>query len=82
MKSKDWPDDLISAISAVIRERRTSLGLSIYAVSQLSGVSQQAISYFEKEARRPTLESLARLSVSLELKVSELIAMAEKRLNR
>lgn len=82
MKSKDWPDDLISAICAVIRERRASLGLSIYTVSQLSGVSQQAISYFEREMRRPTLESLARLSVSLQLKVSELIALAEKRLNR
>ena len=77
-----WPDILIESIIREIRLRREELGLTVYALSQLSGVSQQGISYYEKGIRRPTLEGLAKVSKGLDLELSELIARAERRTKR
>lgn len=77
MRRKDWPDALIAAICRAIKERRLALNMSIYALSQKSGVSQQAISYYEREMRRPTLEGLAKVSAGLDWELSELISAAE-----
>jgi transcriptional regulator with XRE-family HTH domain len=49
-------------------------------VSQASGVSQQAISYYEKKPRQPSLECLAKVSKALDWELSKLIAEAERRL--
>lgn len=76
---KRWPDSLVDAICATIAVRRQELGLTIYAVSQASGVSQQAISYYERLERRPTLECLAKVARALDWELSELIAVAEQR---
>jgi len=77
--ARDWPDTLIEAVCNLLKERRLEQGLSIYRVSQACGVSQQAISYYEKHNRRPTLECLVKVSKALGLKPSELLALAEKR---
>jgi transcriptional regulator with XRE-family HTH domain len=79
VKRVPWPEALIEAISQEIRLRREELGLTIYALSQASGVSQQGISYYEKGVRRPTLDGLAKVARGLELELSELIARAERR---
>jgi transcriptional regulator with XRE-family HTH domain len=79
VESHDWPESLIRALCEVLKEQRVALGLSIYALSQTSGVSQQAIGYYEKLLRRPTVESLARISKAMNLKLSELVALAEAR---
>lgn len=78
MKRKDWHEILITAICRVIKERRLALGLSIYALSQGSGVSQQAIAYYEKGRRRPTVENLSKVATALGMELSELISLAEK----
>jgi transcriptional regulator with XRE-family HTH domain len=82
VRRKDWPDALIAAICRAIKERRLALDISIYALSQKSGVSQQAISYYEREMRRPTLEGLAKVATGLDWELSELISAAEDFLKR
>jgi transcriptional regulator with XRE-family HTH domain len=82
VRRKDWPDALIAAICRSIKERRLALDMSIYALSQKSGVSQQAISYYEREMRRPTLEGLAKVAAGLDWELSELIGTAEGHLKR
>ncbi|BCU79594.1 helix-turn-helix transcriptional regulator [Luteolibacter sp. LG18] len=77
MNSQDWPESFIRAVCGVIRKRREEMGLSVYYVSQNSGVSQQAIGYIEKGMRRPSFESLVRISKGMNLKLSEIIAEAE-----
>ena len=79
MTARDWPDSLIKALCDLLRERRLASGLTIYRVSQASGVTQQAISNYEKHNRRPTLECLFKVSLALGLKPSKLLALAEKR---
>jgi transcriptional regulator with XRE-family HTH domain len=73
-----WPESLVEAICQEIKIRRTELGLTIYALSQESGVSQQALANYEKGVRRPNLECLVRAAKGLRLEVSELIARAER----
>lgn len=79
MKRSKWPDHLVEAICGEIKARRIELGLSIYAVSQASGVSQQAIANYEKGNRRPTLECLVRVAKGLDIELSELVRRAEAR---
>lgn len=82
MKSRrQWPEKLVDSICETIATRREELGMTIYALSQTSGVSQQAISYYEKRQRQPSLECLAKVSRALEWELSELIAEAERRLD-
>jgi len=79
VKRLPWPEILIESISQEIRLRREELGLTVYALSQSSGVSQQGIAYYEKGTRRPSLEGLAKVAKGLGLELSELIARAERR---
>ena len=80
MKRTPWPESLVEAICQEIKIRRTELGLTIYALSQESGVSQQAIANYEKGIRRPNLECLIRTAKGLKLNLSELISRAERRI--
>jgi transcriptional regulator with XRE-family HTH domain len=79
VKRTPWPESLVEAICQEIKIRRTELGLTIYALSQESGVSQQAIANYEKGTRRPNLECLVRAAKGLQLELSELISRAERR---
>ena len=81
MKSHErWPDNRLDAICDTIASRREELGLTVYAVSQAAGVSQQAIGYYERKLRRPSVECLAKVARALQWKLSELVAAAESRL--
>ena len=54
--------------------------MTVYALSQESGVSQQAIANYEKLARQPTIECLIKVARGLGLSPSELMSRAEARL--
>ena len=79
MKREPEPDQLVVAICREIPRRRKELGMSVYALSQASGVSQQAIANYEKMARQPSIECLIKVARGLGLQLSELIAGAEMR---
>lgn len=70
----------MKSLAVVLREEREAKGVSVYYLSQESGVSEQAIHNYEKGLRHPTLEKLAQVSKALGLKTSEIIAMAERRM--
>lgn len=73
---------MIAGISDAIQSQRLSKGYSVYELSQRSGVSQQAIAYYEKQVRRPNLDCLAKIARGLDLQLSELIAVAEKKVGK
>lgn len=77
--AQDWSTALVETLCAALKERRLHLGLTIYQVSQSSGVSWQSVAAYEKLTRRPTLDCLANVAVALGLKPSELLALAEER---
>lgn len=70
---------LSAALSDVLREARLAAGLSLGAVAQLSGLNRQAITFIERGDRKPTTETLAKLSLALGLLPSEMWDRAEER---
>ena len=57
---------------------RERLGLTKYAVSTRSGLSQQMIGYVERGMRNPSLETVVRLAAGLGVDLSEIIKLAYK----
>ena len=51
-------------------------------VAELAGLSQQMVSYVEREMRNPTLETLLRISAALELDFAEVIRSAKVTVGR
>jgi len=69
---------VIANIVQALREARERKGLSMSQVAERAGLSQQMVSYVERQMRMPTLDSLLRLSEALELNLSELLRNANK----
>ena len=80
MKRSADAEQLLEAVGRAIADRRKELGISVDALSQESGVSQQAIANYEKLARRPSLECFVRVARGLGMAPSELLNRAEGKL--
>lgn len=48
------------------------------AVAEKAGLSQQMVSYVERNMRGPTLETLLRLSAALEVDLADLLRQAQQ----
>ena len=67
---------LCSAVAQTLREERLRKNLSMNALAERAGLSQQMVSYVEQEERNPTLDTLLRISTALDVKLEELIEQA------
>jgi transcriptional regulator with XRE-family HTH domain len=67
------------ALADTIRERREHLGMSLTQLGAHSGLSQQSVSYLERLKRLPNIETLLRVSWTLDIALSKLIMQAEKK---
>ena len=67
---------IASALVGILREERERQGLSKYAVAAKCGLSQQAIGYTEREETAPTLETVIRITLALDLPPTELFRRA------
>ncbi len=65
-------------LAALIREKRQDAGLSHEALSVSAGVDRSTISLIESGKRVPTISTAERIAVALGVRLSELIAEAEK----
>lgn len=69
--------DLIAArVARLLRQERERQGLSMSAVAERAGISQQMVSYVEREMRTPNLDTLLRICAALKLDAAELLAAA------
>ena len=71
-----------SRVAQILREERESRGLSMNAVAGRAGLSQQMVSYVERELRNPTLETLLRITSVLEIELSEVLRRASTEARR
>lgn len=66
-----------NAISAeiirLLQKERERKKLSKYALSQLSGVSQQTLGNVERGLKSPTFETMWRMAAALDIDLSQLI---------
>lgn len=69
---------LCSEIVRLLKVERERQGLAMLTVAKRAGLSQQMVSYVEREIRRPTLETVLRISGALEVDLEELIRRARK----
>ena len=76
---KPMLDSLI--VGEVIADFRKKKGLSQEVVSGLSDIGRTHLSAIERGERKPTLETLYRICLSLDVKMSDVVAEIENRLN-
>ena len=51
-------------------------------VAERAGLSQQMVSYVEREMRNPTLETLLRIAVALEIDLAQVLQTAQKTVSK
>lgn len=69
-------------VSAILRKERERQNLSMSQVAERAGLSQQMVSYMEREMRNPTLESLLRVTAALKVNLSDVISAAERKAHK
>lgn len=67
-------------VGIVIAEFRRKKGLSQEVLSGLSDIGRTHLSAIERGERKPTLETLYRICIALDVKMSDIIIQIENRL--
>ena len=65
-----------SAVARLLREERERQVLSMSEVAGRAGISQQMVSYVERELRMPTIDTLFRLAQAMGVNPIELLKEA------
>lgn len=68
-----------SRVAKILRQEREKRGLSMNVIAERAGLSQQMVSYVEREMRNPTLETLLRISAALEIDFATVMRQASKK---
>jgi transcriptional regulator with XRE-family HTH domain len=79
-------DKLCNAIGShivlLLKEERERQKLSLNRLSQKSGLSRQTISYVESEVQSPSLDTLLRIALALEVDLGKIISRAQNRTSK
>ena len=67
-------------VGEVISEKRKQKGISQEVLSGLADIGRTHLSAIERGERKPTLETLYRISQALDIKMSDIVSEIEKRL--
>lgn len=67
-------------VGNVIAEMRKKKGISQEVLSGLADIGRTHLSAIERGERKPTLETLYRISCALDIKMSEIVLEIEKRI--
>lgn len=69
---------ICSRVARILRQEREKRGLSMNLVAERAGLSQQMVSYVEREMRNPTLETVLRIAAALEIDLAKVLQTAQK----
>ncbi len=70
---------VIANVVKALREVRERQGLSMSTVAERAGLSQQMVSYVERQMRMPTIDTLLRMTEAMNVDLSALLAKAQKK---
>jgi transcriptional regulator with XRE-family HTH domain len=70
-------DEIAASVIAALRTHRLDQGVSMNALAERSGLSLTMISFVERGIRKPTLDTLLRISEALGVSLGKLIHQAE-----
>jgi ribosome-binding protein aMBF1 (putative translation factor) len=62
-----------SRVVKILKEEREKRGLSMNLVAERAGLSQQMVSYVERNLRNPTLETFLRISAAIGIDPVEIL---------
>ena len=68
-------------VGEVIADFRKKKGISQEVLSGLADIGRTHLSAIERGERKPTLETLYRISTALDIKMSDIISEIEKRID-
>ncbi|HEY4258301.1 MAG TPA: helix-turn-helix transcriptional regulator [Candidatus Udaeobacter sp.] len=68
-----------SRVAQILRRERERRGLSMNLVAERAGLSQQMVSYVEREMRNPTLETLLRMAAAIEIDFAQVMRRAQSK---
>lgn len=69
---------ICSRVAKILKSERERKGFSMTTLASRAGLSQQSVSYLEREMRIPNLDTLLRITAALELDLEFVIARARK----
>ncbi len=78
MASEKSQHAVCSRVVKLLKQEREKQELSMNVVAERAGLSQQMVSYVEREMRNPTLETLLRISAALKIDFSVVMRRALK----
>jgi len=67
-----------SRVAQILRQERERRKLSMNLVAQRAGLSQQMVSYVEREMRNPTLETLLRIAAAIGIDLAQVLQKAAR----
>lgn len=70
-------EEIASQVVRLLKQKREELGMSMYEVAKKSGLSPSMVSRVEKEIRRPTLDTLLRISTAMGIELAPIIKKSE-----
>ena len=73
---KKSQQSVCSQVVKILRKEREKRGLSMNCVAERAGLSQQMVSYVEREMRNPTLETVLRMAAALEIDFPQVMRQA------
>jgi transcriptional regulator with XRE-family HTH domain len=72
-------ESIASDVAELLSKERKRRQLSMSAVAEQAGLSQQMVSYVERGLRNPTLDTLLRMAAAMKLDLAELLAAAQRK---
>jgi len=81
MSSEQCRKVVCQEVARILREERLKRGLSMTALAEKAGLSQQIVSYIERQMRNPTLDTLLRITGVLAIDLDEVIKRARQGCN-
>jgi transcriptional regulator with XRE-family HTH domain len=70
-------DAVCKAVAEILRTEREARGLSMNAVAERGGLSQQMVSYVERGMRKPTVDTLLRIAYAIGMDIADVLHRAQ-----
>jgi transcriptional regulator with XRE-family HTH domain len=72
------PENISSEVARLLKEEREKRHISLNLLAQKAGVNRQSVAFIEQGLRNPTLNTLFRLTLALEVEPEDIIGRARK----